>query len=123
MPATVVLGTAAAGGPMLAASPAPPAFRRHRRRWGLAGAGRGGRCTQRGRSGRPLRPCWAGPFPGACSAAARMPPRQTGVLASDRAAGPSCPRRVSGLQPLGSRWPGSHTAVEQALILACLAGW
>jgi len=102
----VVLGTAAAGGPWWPPTPhhpppAPP------RRCGLAGAGRGGRYTQRGRSGRPLRPCWAGPFPGTCSAAARMPPQQTDVLASDRAAGHNCPRRVFGLQRLGNRVTGA----------------
>ena len=63
----------------------------------LAGAGRGSPCTQRGRSGRPLRPCLAAPFPGKCTAAARMPPRQTGRLASGRAR-PRPPARP----PLGS---------------------
>jgi len=62
MPATVVLGTAAAGAPMTAANLHPPSA-------GiadgvvLAGAGRGSQCTQRCRSGRPLRPCSAAPSP------------------------------------------------------------
>jgi len=117
----VVLGTAAAGGPWWPPTPhhpppAPP------RRCGLAGAGRGGRCTQRGRSGRPLRPCWAGPFPGTCSAAARMRRSRPTSLPATGPLGITARGGSSACSGWVTGWPGPHTAVEQVLILACLAG-
>jgi hypothetical protein len=67
---------------MVAASPHHPPCAGTADGVGLARTGRGGRQTQRCRSGRPLRPCSAGRFAGRCLATARMPPRQAGGLAS-----------------------------------------